>query len=59
MWNDWTKWERVFLWTPTKINGRWIWFKFIYKRQRILLWYSQKTEYDYALDLFDLIHKSK
>ena len=56
--NRWTKWERKFLWHPKKIHNQWYWLRFIYERERLLLWYSQKYEYDYALDLFDMLKKS-
>ena len=47
-WSNWTKWEKKFLWWPKKIKNKWYWLRFIYERERLLLWYSQKYEYDYA-----------
>jgi len=26
------KWHRVFLWRPTRINGRWVWREYRWKR---------------------------
>ena len=57
-WANWTKWKRKFLWCPRKIKGKWYWLRFIYERKRLMLWYSQKYEYDYALDIFDILRKS-
>lgn len=57
-WSKWTRWEKRFLWCPKKINNKWYWLRSIYERERLMLWYSQKYEYDYALDLFDIIKKS-
>jgi len=53
--SNWTLWERKFLWWPLKINGRWYWLRYVYERERLLLWWSQKYEYDYALNSFDLL----
>ena len=57
-WNPWTKWERKFLWWPLKINGNWYWLQYVYERERLLLWFSQTYEYDYALNSFDIIKKN-
>ena len=57
-WTSWTKWEKKFLWWPKKLNGKWYWLRTYYERERLLLWYSQRYEYDYALNLFDIIKKT-
>ena len=56
--SDWTKWERKFLWWPTKIKGNWYWMRFVYERERLKLWYSQTYEYDYAFNIFDILRKN-
>ena len=55
---DWTKWEKKFCWWPKKMNGKWYWLRIYYERERLLLWYCQRFEYDYALNLFDILKKS-
>ena len=57
-WKRWTKWERKFLWWPTKIKGSWYWMRFVYERERLKLWYSQTYEYDYAFNIFDILRKN-
>ena len=57
-WNSWTKWEKKFCLWPKKINDKWCWLKTYYERERLVLWYSQKFEYEYALNIFDILKKN-
>lgn len=54
---QWGKWQIQFLWLPKRIDGRWHWLRKIHYRWR----YTGNTEYiaefQYAIDVFDLIEK--
>lgn len=60
----WSPWKKVFLWTPTRIGGRWYWLRTVHRRWRMN--YEPKADaigaditpqYEYAIDVFDLIQK--
>ena len=57
-------WKKVFLWKPTRIDGHWYWLRNVHQRWRMD--YQAKddaiganiiTQYEYAVDVFDLIKK--
>ena len=67
--NDWEPWQLKYYWYPKRIFvkhvtpkggevicSKWIWFKHVYERRRVIVYYPKTTyELEYAEDLFELI----
>jgi len=55
--HTWSPWTKKFLWKPFKIEEKWYWLRTIYKRKKINTIFPRQYDYEYAVDLFDLIKK--
>jgi hypothetical protein len=57
----WHPWKKKFLWMPKVIDGRVYWLRNVHQRFRSNHWIPGSIEiafeYQYAVDLFDLMQK--
>ena len=57
----WNPWKKKYLWLPKIIDGKVYWLRYVHKRFRTNHWIPGSIEiafeYQYAVDLFDLMQK--
>ena len=50
-------WHKYFTWKPRKVNGRWYWLSYIYRRDRNVAVYPHQG-YEYG-DMFNAIKDAR
>ena len=57
----WHPWRKKFLWIPKIIDKKICWLRYVHERFRMISWApglgEEQFEYQYAVDLFDLMQK--